>query len=236
MLLVANLVNTKWCKKPGKRLTPWHMGTHLRVLSESYPTNTNMTGFRWFSKISAFLCFAKSSLSMGRVKESSNSIKGSVSRKLAGVWPDQDLNLGPSATEAGALPIWAIRLDNSQQVQAGGRLHLNIHRQCKTKRTSATQSKKTSYEHFHSKMKRNNESFSSLLKSSLFHHPIITYQKLSNLYKIEGSKCLFKILLFGLGERLTDHVPSLFNQKVFSVTFSIKGRKWFLFLLHKWNA
>ena len=27
------------------------MGTHLRVLSESFPMNTNMTGFRWFSKI-----------------------------------------------------------------------------------------------------------------------------------------------------------------------------------------
>ena len=26
------------------------MGTHPRVLSESHPMNTNMTGFRWFSK------------------------------------------------------------------------------------------------------------------------------------------------------------------------------------------
>ena len=25
--------------------------THLRVLGESYPMNTNTTGFRWFSKI-----------------------------------------------------------------------------------------------------------------------------------------------------------------------------------------
>ena len=33
-----------------KLLKPWQMGTHLRVLSESYPMNTNMTGFRWFSK------------------------------------------------------------------------------------------------------------------------------------------------------------------------------------------
>ena len=30
---------------------PWHMGTHLRALSESFPMNTNVTGFRWFSKI-----------------------------------------------------------------------------------------------------------------------------------------------------------------------------------------
>ena len=33
------------------------MGTHLGELSESYPMNTIMTGFRWFSKIFASLCF-----------------------------------------------------------------------------------------------------------------------------------------------------------------------------------
>ena len=33
-----------------ERLKPWHTGTHLRVLSKSYPMNANMTGFRWFSK------------------------------------------------------------------------------------------------------------------------------------------------------------------------------------------
>ena len=31
--------------------TPWHMGTHLRVLSGSYLKNTNMKGFEWFSII-----------------------------------------------------------------------------------------------------------------------------------------------------------------------------------------
>ena len=35
------------------------MGTHLRVLSESFPMNTNMTGFRWFLKIFASLCFVR---------------------------------------------------------------------------------------------------------------------------------------------------------------------------------
>ena len=35
------------------------MGTHLRVLSESYLMNTNMTGFRLFSKIVAYLCFGR---------------------------------------------------------------------------------------------------------------------------------------------------------------------------------
>ena len=33
-------------QKPVKWLKPWHMGTHLRVLSESYPMNTKFTGFR----------------------------------------------------------------------------------------------------------------------------------------------------------------------------------------------
>ena len=53
MLAVANLANTKWCKKTEKKL--WHIGTHLRVFSESYLMDTNMTGFRWFSKI--FVCW-----------------------------------------------------------------------------------------------------------------------------------------------------------------------------------
>ena len=32
------------------------MGTHLRVLSESYLMSTNLIGFRWFLKIFASLC------------------------------------------------------------------------------------------------------------------------------------------------------------------------------------
>ena len=44
------------------------MGTHLREISGSYPKNTNITGFRWFSKLFASLCaFDKSSLSIGNV-------------------------------------------------------------------------------------------------------------------------------------------------------------------------
>ena len=43
-------------QKPEKLLKPWQMGTHLRVLHESYPMHTNMTGFRWFSKYSAIFC------------------------------------------------------------------------------------------------------------------------------------------------------------------------------------
>ena len=41
MLLVANFFQYKMIQKPEKCLEPWHMGAHLRVLSESYPINTN---------------------------------------------------------------------------------------------------------------------------------------------------------------------------------------------------
>ena len=50
MLLVASFANTKRCKK-AKKWLQLQMGTHLRVLSDSYPMDTNMTGFRCFSKI-----------------------------------------------------------------------------------------------------------------------------------------------------------------------------------------
>ena len=40
---------------------PWYMGTHLRVLSKGYQMNTNMTGFRWFSKDFVSLCFGQKS-------------------------------------------------------------------------------------------------------------------------------------------------------------------------------
>ena len=53
MLVVANLANTKWCQKPEKWLKPWQMGTHLRVLGESFPMNTNLTMSRWFSTLFA---------------------------------------------------------------------------------------------------------------------------------------------------------------------------------------
>ena len=46
-------------KKPEKWLNPRQIGTHLRVLRESYPENTNMIGLRWFSKIFAFLCLRR---------------------------------------------------------------------------------------------------------------------------------------------------------------------------------
>ena len=48
MLLVINLANKNDAKK---WLKPWHMGTYLRALNESYLINTNMTGLRFvFSK------------------------------------------------------------------------------------------------------------------------------------------------------------------------------------------
>ena len=35
------------------------MGTHLKVLSESYTMNTDMTGFRWFSEFSCDCVWTK---------------------------------------------------------------------------------------------------------------------------------------------------------------------------------
>ena len=36
-----------YANKPVKWLKPWHMATHLIDLGESFPMNTNKTGFRW---------------------------------------------------------------------------------------------------------------------------------------------------------------------------------------------
>ena len=46
MLLVTNVAYTERCKKPGKWLKPWQMGTHMIVLGEGFQMNTNMTWFR----------------------------------------------------------------------------------------------------------------------------------------------------------------------------------------------
>ena len=62
------MVNRKLFKKAEKLLKPWHMGTHLRVLSESFPMNTNMTEFRRFSKPFAIFAMDESNLSIVRVK------------------------------------------------------------------------------------------------------------------------------------------------------------------------
>ena len=44
------------------------MVTHLTVLSETYPMNTNMTGFRWFSKIFILVLWTKVALALERLK------------------------------------------------------------------------------------------------------------------------------------------------------------------------
>ena len=49
-LLVANLPKKNMVEKnPEEYLNPCQMGTHLTALNESYPMNTNMTGFGHFS-------------------------------------------------------------------------------------------------------------------------------------------------------------------------------------------
>ena len=55
MLLVAKFAYSKKGGKMTETLAYWYM--NLRVLSESYPMNTNMAGFKCFSKIFAPLCF-----------------------------------------------------------------------------------------------------------------------------------------------------------------------------------
>ena len=59
MLQVPNLANTKWYKKIEKWLKHRHMGTDLNDLGRSFPMNTNMTGFRWFSHVYASLLFGR---------------------------------------------------------------------------------------------------------------------------------------------------------------------------------
>ena len=59
MLVVANLANTKCSKKLEKIIKPWHIGTHMRVLSESFPMDTIMTGVRWFLENFVFVHWAK---------------------------------------------------------------------------------------------------------------------------------------------------------------------------------
>ena len=54
-------------QKPERLLKPWHVDTHLKVLSESFPMNTNMTGFRRFQKLLRPCASDESSLSTGRV-------------------------------------------------------------------------------------------------------------------------------------------------------------------------
>ena len=59
MLLVAYLANTKWCKKTEKGLKPWHMGTHMRALGESYLMNTNITGLDGFKNYCVLVSWTK---------------------------------------------------------------------------------------------------------------------------------------------------------------------------------
>ena len=50
-------------QNPEKWLKTRHMGTHVRILSESYSMYTNMTWLKWFSEK-----LDESSLNIGRVK------------------------------------------------------------------------------------------------------------------------------------------------------------------------
>ena len=68
LMLLVNFASTNWYEKAEKWPKPWHMGTHLRVLSESYQINTNMTGISMIFRKSLHPCaLDESSLSNGRV-------------------------------------------------------------------------------------------------------------------------------------------------------------------------
>ena len=54
-------------KKTEKLSKPWHVGTNLRVLRESYLVNTNMAGFRWF-QTSLHPCALEESLALRHCK------------------------------------------------------------------------------------------------------------------------------------------------------------------------
>ena len=68
MLLVTNLAITKLCKILWKWLKPWQMGPYLRVFSESYLMNTNMTGLDDSQKALRPCALDKSSFSIDRAK------------------------------------------------------------------------------------------------------------------------------------------------------------------------
>ena len=78
-------------QKAEKLLKPWLMGSHLRLLSESYQMNTNMTGFRcFFLKYVCPCALNDSSLSIRWVNRSTQSFPGLVESDLI---PRQDLLL-----------------------------------------------------------------------------------------------------------------------------------------------
>ena len=68
-MFIKRMSYTKWCKKPEIWLKPKHMGTHLIVLSESYPMNTNIIGFRWFPKSLLPCTLGESSPALERWRE-----------------------------------------------------------------------------------------------------------------------------------------------------------------------
>ena len=70
MVLMANLANTKWCKKLKEWLKPKHMGIHRRVPSESYlKWKTQWQGLYVFHKSLRFCVLEESSLGIGKGKE-----------------------------------------------------------------------------------------------------------------------------------------------------------------------
>ena len=70
MLLVDNLANTKWCKKPEKWLKPWQMGTHWKYSSRALQWIPTWQGSDVFRKFLHHCALDECSLSIGRVRGS----------------------------------------------------------------------------------------------------------------------------------------------------------------------
>ena len=51
------------------------MGTHMRVLGKSYPMNTNMTGFGWFSKSCVLVLWMKVAAAMEGLRSTATTIE-----------------------------------------------------------------------------------------------------------------------------------------------------------------
>ena len=76
------------------------MGTHLKVLSESYPMNTNTTAFRWLSKICASVWTRVARLSIGRVKAGAHRGFG------FGVFYSQPTRKWGACVDMKGIPLW----------------------------------------------------------------------------------------------------------------------------------
>ena len=81
-----NIIQNNAKKQKNDRNPGTWVSTHLTVLGESFPINTNIRGFRWFSKILSHCSLDESSLSIGWVKKDGPKFSGKLRRALSGMY------------------------------------------------------------------------------------------------------------------------------------------------------